>query len=205
MIEFFFDCASPWTYVAFHNVQPLAGAHGVEIDWRPMLVGGVFNAANRGVYEQREQLPEAKRRYVYADLKAWAARATLDINPTPSVFPVNSVRAMRACVHLKPQGRLVDFARATFEAYWARDQDISRTEVLAEICQSIDVDAAEVLQAIETTTVRDALRRNGDELIARGGFGSPTIFVDHDKMFFGNDRLPLVADALVRFKRSAAG
>ncbi len=53
MIEFFFDCSSPWTYLAFHNIQPLAKQYNVPITWRPVLVGGIFNAVNPSVYNSR--------------------------------------------------------------------------------------------------------------------------------------------------------
>jgi len=64
MIEFFFDCSSPWTYLAFHNIQPLAKEFGVEISWRPILVGGIFNTVNPSVYASRETPVPLKARYM---------------------------------------------------------------------------------------------------------------------------------------------
>ena len=174
MIEFFFDCSSPWTYLAFHNIQPLAAELKVPIRWRPMLVGGVFNAVNQSVYATRENPVPAKRDYMLKDLQDWARHSGLKIVMPPKVFPVNSVKAMRGCLWLEPQGQLVPFATSVFEAYWGRDQDISQDAIKAQ------------------------LKANTDELMARGGFGSPTLFVNGDDMYFGNDRLPLVADALRR-------
>ena len=72
MIEFFFDCSSPWTYLAFHNIQPLAEELGVEISWRPILVGGIFNTVNPSVYAQRETPVPLKARYMKKDLADWA-------------------------------------------------------------------------------------------------------------------------------------
>ena len=60
MIEFFFDCSSPWTYLAFHNIQPMAAELGVAIAWRPILVGGIFNTVNPSVYASRENPVPAK-------------------------------------------------------------------------------------------------------------------------------------------------
>ena len=77
MIEFFFDCSSPWTYLAFHNIQPLAKEFGVEIDWRPILVGGIFNTVNPSVYAQRETPVPLKARYMKKDLADWARSAGL--------------------------------------------------------------------------------------------------------------------------------
>ena len=100
MIEFFFDCSSPWTYLAFHNIQPLAKELGVEISWRPILVGGIFNTVNPSVYAQRETPVPLKARYMKKDLADWARSAGLAIKMPPTVFPVNSVKAMRGCIWL---------------------------------------------------------------------------------------------------------
>ncbi len=198
MIEFFFDCSSPWTWLAFHNLQPLAAELGVAVQWRPVLVGGIFNAVNPSVYEFRAHGVPAKQAYLNKDLQDWARHCGLRINFPPSVFPVNSVKAMRGCLWLAPQGRLVPFARAVFEAYWSRDEDIAQDAVLAGLCRQVGVDAAAFLDGIAQPAIKAALKANTDEVIRRGGFGSPTIFVGGDDMYFGNDRLPLVRAAVLR-------
>ena len=101
MIEFFFDCSSPWTYLAFHNIQPLAKEFGAEISWRPILVGGIFNSVNPSVYASRETPVPLKARYQKKDLADWARSAGLAIKMPPTVFPVNSVKAMRGCIWLR--------------------------------------------------------------------------------------------------------
>ncbi len=205
MIEFFFDCSSPWTYLAFHNIQPLAKEFGAEITWRPILVGGIFNTINPSVYAQREHPVEAKVAYQKKDLADWARSAELAIKMPPTVFPVNSVKAMRGCIWLSKEGKdMVPFARAVFEAYWGGDQDISRDEVLTEACKRAGVDPQKFFAGIGEQAIKDQLKTNTDEVMARGGFGSPTIFIDKTDMYFGNDRLPLVRDALARRKERAA-
>jgi 2-hydroxychromene-2-carboxylate isomerase len=205
-LEFFFDCSSPWTYLAFHRVQDVIAATGATVEWRPILVGGVFNAVNRGLYEQRAKIGQAlgaddasgagrKARYYVKDLADWTRVAGLRIGQ-PKVFPVNSVRAMRGCLFAAEQDRLVPFARAVFEAYWGDLEDISQPEVLARVAARVDLDPKVVLAKAEDPAYKDRLRANTDELIARGGFGSPTMFVDGDDMYFGNDRLELVRAAL---------
>lgn len=201
MIEFFFDISSPWTYLAFHNVQPLARELNVKIAWRPILVGGIFNTVNPAVYEFRDHGAPGKKRYLEKDLGDWARYTGLKIQFPPSVFPVNSVKAQRACIFLEPEGKLPDFARAAFEAYWGSDQDISDDAVLREVCARAGVDAERVLSGITQTAVKDQLRINTDELVARGGFGTPTMFVNGDDMYFGNDRLHLVREALLRARQ----
>ncbi len=116
LIEFFFDCSSPWTYLAFSGIEPLAAEYGAEIRWRPFLVGGVFNTVNPSVYASREHPVPAKQAYMRKDLQDWARAAGLRIRFPPSVFPVNSVKAMRGCLLLEAEGGRVPFARAVFDA-----------------------------------------------------------------------------------------
>ena len=202
MIEFFFDCSSPWTYLAFHNIQPLAKELGEEISWRPILVGGIFNTVNPSIYDQREKPVPLKARYMLKDLSDWARSAGLAIKMPPSVFPVNSVKAMRGCIWLGSD--MVPFARAVFEAYWGDDKDISQDTVLTEVCRKVGIDSQEFFAGISTQAVKDQLRANTEEVVARGGFGTPTIFVDRTDMYFGNDRLPLIREAVQRRKAGAA-
>src|SRR3954453_18844795 len=205
MIEFFFDCSSPWTYLAFHNIQPLAKEFGAVISWRPILVGGIFNTINPSVYASREKPVTAKVSYQKKDMADWARSAGLAIKMRPTVFPVNSVKAMRGCIFLDQQGKLVPFARAVFEIYWGEDKDISQDPVLAEVCHRVGGAPAEFFAGIADQAIKDQLKKNTDEVMARGGFGSPTIFVDQTDMYFGNDRLPLVREALARRKISGVG
>jgi 2-hydroxychromene-2-carboxylate isomerase len=202
MIEFFFDCSSPWTYLAFHNVQPLAKEFGTEIAWRPILVGGIFNSINPSVYATREHPVQAKVDYQKKDMADWARLAGLAIKMRPTVFPVNSVKAMRGCAWL---GRdMLPFARTVFEIYWGEDQDISQDAVLAEACRRVGVDAQKLFAGIGQQAIKDQLKANTDEVMKRGGFGSPTIFIDRTDMYFGNDRMPLIREALLRRRASAA-
>jgi 2-hydroxychromene-2-carboxylate isomerase len=198
MIEFFFDCSSPWTYLGFHNIQPLAAELGVTIRWRPILVGGIFNSVNQSVYASRENPVPAKQAYQLKDMQDWARHSGLTIKNPPTVFPVNSVKAMRGCILLQPQGKLVPFAQALFEAYWRDDRDISNDAVLAEASEHAGVSAAAFFAGIARQEIKDQLKANTDELIRRGGFGSPTMFVNGDDMYFGNDRLLLVREASLR-------
>jgi 2-hydroxychromene-2-carboxylate isomerase len=198
MIEFFFDCSSPWTYLAFHNLQPMARELGVDVRWRPILVGGIFNSVNPSVYEFRTRGVPAKQRYQLKDLQDWARKAGLTIRFPPAVFPVNSVKAMRGCLLLAPEGKLVQFASEVFAAYWTHGRDITQDEVLADLCTRVGAEPQRFFAGIAQPDIKAQLKANTDEVIARGGFGSPTLFVGGDDMYFGNDRLELVRDAVLR-------
>jgi 2-hydroxychromene-2-carboxylate isomerase len=197
-IECFFDCSSPWTYFAFENLLRMEQELGITVAWRPILVGGVFNAVNPSVHNAREAPVPLKQAYGKKDQMDWARYLGLRMHYRPTVFPVNSVKAMRGCILLEPQGKLVPFARATFDAYWGDDQDISKNPVLAEICGKAGVDADSFFAGIEQQTIKDKLRATTQELMDRGGFGSPTMFVGGDDMYFGNDRMPLIRDVVLR-------
>jgi len=196
-LEFFYDVGSPWTYLAFDRIEGLAERAGAELSWRPILVGGVFNAVNDTVYAQRATPNPRKLQYHAKDLQDWARLYGLEIG-WPSVFPVNSVKAMRGAVVAQAEGLLPAWSRACFEAYWGRDEDISEEAVLGQLAEKAGLERASFLERIASPAIKDALRANTDELIARGGFGSPTIFVDGEDMYFGNDRLVLVEAALAR-------
>ncbi len=194
-LDFYFDCSSPWTYLAFHAVQPLAAELGARIVWKPILVGGVFNAVNQTVYESRAKPNSRKAGYMLKDLADWARLYGLRIVFPPKVFPVNSVKCMRGAFVAIDEDKLVPYATAAFDAYWGSDLDISQESVLADIAAKAGLERQRFFAGIETADCKKRLRDNTDELIGRGGFGSPTMFVD-ESMFFGNDRLPLVKAAL---------
>jgi len=200
-LECFFDCSSPWTYFAFESLLRMQDEIGVTIQWRPFLVGGVFNAVNPSVYNSRDAPVPAKAEYSKKDQQDWARYLGLPVLYRPTVFPVNSVKAMRACIVLESEGKLVPFARAAFKAYWIDDKDISQVPVLTEIFLALGIDADNLLATIDRQPVKDALRANTQEAIDRGSFGSPTIFVGGDDMYFGNDRMPLIKDAVLRHRR----
>ncbi len=190
-IEFFFDCSSPWTYLAFESVQDLVDQPDIDFQWRPFLVGGVFNAVNPSVYQNREQPIPVKQRYYAKDLQDWTRHAGIQIG-NPPVFPVNSVKVMRGAFMAIEEGCLVPYARLAFQRYWGALQDISQDEEVSKIAADAGLDMDAFWQAITSQAYKDKLRANTDELIERGGFGSPTLFVDGDDMYFGNDRIGLV-------------
>ncbi|MEM1110939.1 MAG: 2-hydroxychromene-2-carboxylate isomerase [Pseudomonadota bacterium] len=198
-LEFFYDCSSPWTYLAFSRILPICESLRVHIEWRPIIVGGVFNEVNQGVYSGREQFLSAdspKLRYYFKDLADWARLANITL-AWPTGHPINAVNAMRGALFANDQGKLVPYSLAVFKAYWGggSETNIADPAVLARLGASVGVDPDALLAATKDQHYKDRLRANTDELIARGGFGSPTLFIGED-MYFGNDRLELVQAAL---------
>ena len=196
-LEFFFDVSSPWTYLAFHRIEDFAAETGAELVWKPFLIGGVFNKVNPSVYLRRENPIPAKDAYYKKDMADWARYEGLELI-SPSVFPLNSVRAMRGCFVALDEGKLPAYARACFEAYWRDDKDISKPELLGPVAASAGLDEGAFLAAINDDAIKQRLFDGTDEAIARGAFGSPTFFLNGDDMYFGNDRLELIRAAIQR-------
>jgi 2-hydroxychromene-2-carboxylate isomerase len=196
-LEFFFDCSSPWTYLAFTRIHGVIARTHAQVSWRPILVGGVFNAVNQDVYERRANPDQRKASYSGKDLQDWARLAGIKIGK-PQPFPVNAVLEMRCCLAADEKGKLIPFARGAFEAYWGDLKDVSKPEVIAEVCRSVDLNPDEILARATAPDIKEKQRANTDEVIARGGFGSHTMYANGSDMYFGNDRLPLVEAALMR-------
>lgn len=198
-LEFFFDLSSPWTCLAFANVQPLIARTGADAIFRPILVGGVFNAVNPAVYAAREQTDNRKMQHGWKVLADWARLAGVEMNFPSRWHPAKSVHAMRFATALEDdQSALIAFARAAFESYFGRQENLDDPAVLEAVATGAGLDGAAIRATSTTDAVKARLRANTEELVARGGYGSPTLFVDGTDMYFGNDQLPLVEAALQR-------
>jgi 2-hydroxychromene-2-carboxylate isomerase len=195
-IEFYFDCSSPWTYLAFIEILPLSQRQNVEINWMPMLVGGVFNSVNKDVYQFRKNPNPLKLEYSGNDLNLWAKQREINISQ-PKIFPVNSVKAMRGCLFAIQKNCLPLFAQKVFDAYWGRGLDISDEAILMKIAQEAGLSPRDFKQYIYSQEAKDLLISNSSQLIEKKGFGSPTFFYQ-DQMFFGNDRLHLLEECIIK-------
>src|SRR3984957_21159222 len=116
-LEFFYDCSSPWTYLAFTKIEEVAKRHGANLIWKPILVGGLFNTVNPSVYESRERPVKVKARYYGKDLQDWANLYKLKITDPSAlaIFPVNSVKAMRGAFVALEHGKISAYSRRVFE------------------------------------------------------------------------------------------
>ncbi len=198
-VEFFFDLSSPWTRLAFANLWPMLERTGEQAVLRPILVGGVFNAVNPAVYAAREDAGNRRLQHSWKVLADWARLADVSMN-FPSVYhPAKSVNAMRmACALEGDQAALRAFTTAAFESYFGAQENLDDPDVLVAVADAAGLDGAAIRAASVTDENKLRLRGNTDELVARGGYGSPTIFVDGTDMYFGNDQLSLVEAALKR-------
>ena len=194
-LEFFFDCSSPWTYLAFKEMENLCSRLNLELIWKPILVGGIFNTINPSVYESRSNPVKPKAAYSQKDLKDWSLIRGITVN-WPDVFPVNSVKAMRGVFFALEKNKVSEYIESVFYSYWTNNLDISLDEVMVKIVEGLGLSSEDFISFINLESTKEALKLNTEELAQRGGFGSPTMFVDNENMFFGNDRLNLIEELL---------
>lgn len=189
-IEFFWDPASPYTYLAGTQIDALAARAGVSVAWRPFLLGKVFEATGN----RAPATIAAKGKHLFQDIQFWARHYGVPLK-FPKVFPVNSVAALRAGCAANALGRGGDYARAIMKAYWADDLDIAQPEAIVAAATAAGFDGAALLAQTQDPAIKDQLRANTEEAVRRGAFGAPTFFVGA-QMFWGNDRLVLLEDYL---------
>tara|TARA_B100000900_G_C20432859_1_gene655726 strand:+ start:41 stop:637 length:597 start_codon:yes stop_codon:yes gene_type:complete len=194
-VEYFLDCSSPWTYLSFKGMQELSKRKSIDIVWKPILVGGIFNTINPSVYEGRQNPVKEKLAYSQKDLDDWSKSRGLTIK-MPKIFPVNSVKAMRGSFFFQDAGNIEDYLDAVFYAYWTEGKDISDDNVLKSIVNQLNSSVEEYFEFIKTSEAKERLISNTQELMDRGGFGSPTFFLNDNDMYFGNDRIQLLEEKL---------
>ena len=190
-VEFFFDFGSPTTYLAWTQLPKIAADCGAALDWRPMLLGGVFKATGNA---SPVTVP-AKGRWMGEDIRRWAARYGVPFTFNPH-FPINTLTLMRGAVGVQLR-RPQDFTRyveAVFRAMWVEPRDLGEPEVLAQTLAAAGFDAG-FTDIVADPEVKAALIANTEEAVRRGVFGAPTMFVGSE-MFFGQDRLEFVREAL---------
>ncbi len=192
-LEVFWDFSSPFSYLASTQVDGLAARTAAHVAWRPILLGGLFRAIGTPDAPILT-FSEAKRRHTLADLERWAAYFGVPFR-FPSRFPTNSLRALRLYLAL-PQEHRSTYRATVYRAYWAEDRDITDDGVLASCVGDVEI-AREALARASTDGVKAELRAATEAAASRGVFGAPTFIVDQRELFWGQDRLELVEDALV--------
>jgi len=175
------------------------------IRWRPFLVGGVHNQVNPAVFEARASADSPKWKQVGRSLFDWAALSNVTMNFPSEHHPLRSVHLMRFCCLLESdQAALLKFASAAFDAYFTEQINLDDPELLVAFANQQGLDGAAMWQQSQDQACKDHLRVNTDDAIARGAYGSPSIFVpfgDGERLYFGNDQLPLVGWAVEENRR----
>jgi len=191
-VEYFFDFGSPTSYLAWTQLPRIAAETGTGIVWRPMLLGGVFKATGNA---SPVTVP-AKGRWMNGDIARWAKRYGVPFRFNPH-FPINTLTLMRGAVGLQMR-QPADFMRYVdlmHRAMWEAPVNLGDPAVLAETLTAAGFDAEAFTALVADPEVKARLVANTEEAVARGAFGAPTFFVG-EEMFWGNDRLDFVEEAL---------
>ena len=184
-IEFFYDVASPWSYLASTQIASIAERYSAELQYRPFLLGGVFKATHN---QSPISIP-AKATYMMKDIKRWCDRYSVDFT-MPDNFPINSLLPMR-CLNAVERDELPEATKKLFKACWIEGMDISDRYTL------IDLLGDNIIAKASQEITKEKLKMTTHEAVKRGAFGAPTFFIE-DEMFFGADRLDMLEYFLSR-------
>ena len=185
-IEFWYEFASPYSYVAAGRIEGLAEEKRLAIDWRPFLLGPIFKTRAHDPSAFQNPSP-AQRRYRWRDVQRLCAAAGLPLR-LPSTYPRNGLLAARVALIAIDEGWGTAFTRAAFHANFAEDRDIAAPEVIGALVAALGHDAVAVLERAAGPANKERLKAAGEAAIRRGIFGAPS-FLAGDELFWGNDRL----------------
>lgn len=191
-VDFYFDFGSPAAYLAWTQLPKICAGSGATLNYRPMLLGGVFQATgNRAPIS----VP-LKGSYLFDDLQRFATRYGVVFRNNP-FFPVNTITLMRAAsgLQMRADPRFEGFVKAMFEAMWVNAKNLGDAATLAGVLTAAGLNADELLALAAEPAVKDRLRTETEAAVARGIFGAPTMFVGNT-MYWGQDRLDFVREAL---------
>jgi 2-hydroxychromene-2-carboxylate isomerase len=191
-VEFFFDVGSPAAYLAWTQLPALCADGGAVIDYKPMLLGGVFQATGN----HSPMTVPAKGRYMERDLQLHAQAYGVPFRHNPH-FPINTLTLMRGATAIQMQQpeRFADYLDAVYRAIWVDQKDMNDPQVVAGVLQAAGFEPAALVAQASQPQVKDRLKQVTQDAVARGVFGAPTFFVD-GHMFWGQDRLDFVRKAL---------
>jgi len=193
-VEFWFEFASTYSYPAAMRIEAQASQWGVQVVWRPFLLGPIFQ--QQGWNDSPFNIYQAKGRYMWRDMERVCESQDIPLRK-PSVFPRSGLLAARvACAHSE-QSWVPSFVRAIYRANFVDDADISSPVIVEQCLIALGQNAAAILAVAQTAAAKDKLKAQTAEAMERGIFGAPS-FVVGDELFWGNDRLE---DALAWTRR----
>lgn len=189
-IEFLFDFGSPTTFLASWELPRIAARTGANLVWQPVLLGGIFQSAGNS---SPMTIP-SKAAWMARDLERWAERHGVSFRMNPH-FPINTLFLMRGAVAVQRTKQFAAYVEAVFSGMWQDGLDVGSPDVLRDLLTRHEIDFDALKAAASSDEVKLALRTATEQAVARGVFGCPTCFVDGE-MFFGQDRLQFVEEAL---------
>ncbi|WP_130929279.1 2-hydroxychromene-2-carboxylate isomerase [Pseudomonas sp. Sample_20] len=191
-VEFYFDLGSPTTYLAHTQLAKICADTQSELIYIPMLLGGVFKATGNA---SPAMIP-AKGRYMFQDLDRFAKRYGVQLRFNPH-FPINTLILMRAVtgMQMRQPQRFAEFVDCLFRALWVEGRNLNDPQTIAAVLTENGFDPQEIMALTNDESVKAALKENTEAAIKRGVFGAPSMFIG-DQLFFGQDRLDFLEEAL---------
>lgn len=193
-VDFYYDFSSPNAYFAALLLPGVAERTGAQINYKPVLLGGIFKTL--GTPPAPGMSTPQKATAARDDMNRWSKKYEIPFK-FPSTFPMNTVKALRLALAIS-EVAAADHAKwceAAFKAYWVDDQNISDEAVLTELLKNNGFDVEALLKRITEPELKDKLKAETQAAVERQVFGAPTMFVG-EELFFGKDRLDFVEDAL---------
>jgi 2-hydroxychromene-2-carboxylate isomerase len=190
--EFWFDFGSPAAYLAFTQIPQIEAETGAKAIYRPMLLGGVFQATGN----QSPAAIPAKGKYIFDDFNRFAKRYDVPFSNNPH-FPINTLLLMRGAVGLQQQQpeQFLAYCTDMFQAIWVNALNMNDAATVDGALLKAGFDPQKLMALANDQATKDALKTSTTEAVSRGVFGAPTFFVD-GQMYWGQDRLDFVKEAL---------
>ncbi len=191
-VDFYFDFGSPAAYLAYTQLSKLEEETGASIEWRPILLGGVFASTGNVA----PITVAAKGRYIFVDFNRFAQEYEVVLNTNP-FFPINTVNLMRMACALQDKNSqdFLPFVKSVFEAIWINSLNMSDSSIVTEFLRLKGFDADDLMTLASEVRVKELLKNLTNEAVERGVFGAPTFFVG-EQMFWGQDRIAFVRRAI---------
>ncbi|MFG1266111.1 2-hydroxychromene-2-carboxylate isomerase [Xanthobacter sp. YC-JY1] len=189
-VDFYFDYGSPNSYLAYRRLPAIVERTGATVEYIPIALGAVFLATQN----HSPAAVSAKRKNSSFDLRRFSNKYEIEFNENP-FFPINSLQLMRGGVAALEVGVFERYSEAIWRAMWVGMKNLGDPQVFRSVISDVDIDCDGLIALASAYTVKEKLRTLTDAAVHRGVFGAPTFFVK-DEMFFGQDRLDFVEDAL---------
>ncbi len=189
-VEFWYDFLSPTAYLGYWRLKDIAARTGATVDYRPMLLGGVFKSTGN----QTPVNVKPKGKWMFFDMANYARKYSVPLKPNP-YFVFSSLPLMRGAILAQERGDLEPYNDAIFYGVWRDAKNLAEPGVIVETLKEAGLDAGAYVEGIQQQAVKDKLIANTNEAVEKGAFGAPTFFVG-DKMWWGQDRLDWVEEEL---------
>jgi 2-hydroxychromene-2-carboxylate isomerase len=192
-IEYFFSLSSPWAYIGHNRLMAIAARHGATVVFKPVFLGNIF--AETGGLPLPKRHP-ARQRYRYVELQRWRDKLGLAFNIRPKYWPFDVNLADRFVIAAAMTGAdPAEFLAAAFAGVWEKEQNLADETTILAIAARTGLDGPKLLATARSDQAEQTYERNFVDAVARDVFGSPSYVLDGE-VFWGQDRLPFLEDAL---------